>query len=414
MKTPMLIVGIVVTFLTTSFTYAQDSDTTNTNNKLIEELKYIKQPGLANAASKIYHADRRYSISGFTEINTVGYLGEKNRSEDLELYYSNLYRLGVYFGYKITDKLIFNSEIQAEFLHDGFREYGTEFNFEWIVDYLFAREFNVRVGNYPIPIGYTNINEEPIAFYSVNRPEVERIIIPTQWLETGIMFYGNILKNQIEYNIGLTKGLDASNMNEGTWIRRGRYHQVAIPESWASNFKLEFVGNEQTKLGVSGYYGNAGRGQSTPTGDAFDPIIKMISGFAGYDLGNFSLFALAIRGNTTQTDKIFLFDNQIIGSETFGYYTEARWDLFSLVNTNSSWKLPLWLRYERLDTHASIVSSFENRNFNRQNLEIISIGANLRPRKNLVIKGNYQFRKNLSKTMFDEADRVEFGLVFIF
>lgn len=385
-----------------------------TNKKLIEELKYIKQPGLANAASKIYSADRRYSIAGFTEINSVSYMGEKNRGDDIELYYTNLYRFGFYFGYKITDRLIFNSEIQAELLHDGFNEVGTEFNFEWMFDYLFHPSFNVRVGNYPIPLGYTNINEEPIAFYSVNRPEVERIILPTQWLETGVMFYGNFLSNQLEYNLGITKGLDASNMVEGTWIRRGRFHGLEVPHAWASNGKLEYVGKESIKLGIAGYYGDAGRGRETPSGQAFSPQVSLYSAFAGYEWGNFSVFGLAMKGSTTQTDRIFEFDNQVIGEETLGYYGELRWDLWSVFNSEREWKMPTWFRYERLDTHASVASSFENRAFDRQNLEIISVGANLRPKRNLVFKANYQFRENLAESIIPEANRLELGLGLIF
>lgn len=116
----------------------------------------------------------------------------------------------------------------------------------------------------------------------------------------------------------------------------------------------------------------------------------------------------------TQTEQVFQFDNQIIGEETFGYYGEFRWDLWSVLKSRKNWKLPLWVRYERLDTHASVASSFENMPIDRQNLSIISLGANLRPRKNIVLKGNYQFRNNRTETVIPEADRVEFGIGFIF
>jgi hypothetical protein len=382
--------------------------------KLIEELKYIKQPGLANAASKIYSSDHRYSISGFTEINSVSYLGEKPGGDDLELYYTNLYRFGFYFGFKITDRFIFNSEIQAELLHDGLNEVAGELNFEWMFDYLLHPAFNVRVGNYPIPVGYTNINEEPIAFYSVNRPESERIILPTQWLETGFLLYGVFLRNQLEYNLGVTKGLDGSSMVEGTWIRRGRYHALNFPQSVAANGKLEYVGNENIQLGLAGYLGNAGRGLETPNGEPFSPQVRLFSAFAGYDLGNVSFFGLAMKGKMNQTERIFEFDNQILGEETFGYYGEVRWDLFSILPKSPEWKLPLWIRYERLDTHASVATAFDTEGFNRQNLEIISLGANLRPKKSLVFKGNYQFRQNLAQNALPESNRIELGVGFIF
>ncbi|KEO75389.1 hypothetical protein [Anditalea andensis] len=382
--------------------------------KLIEELKYIKQPGLANAASKIYSSDHRFAISGFTEINSVSYLGEKLRGDDLELYYTNLYRFGFYFGFKLSDKIIFNSEIQTELLHDGFNEVNGEVNFEWMFDYLWHPSFNIRIGNYPIPLGYTNINEEPIAFYSVNRPESERIILPTQWLETGLLFYGVFLNNQMEYNLGVTKGLDASTMVEGTWIRRGRYHALNFTESIAGNGKLEYVGSENIKLGVAGYMGNAGRGLETPSGQAFNPKTRLFSAFAGYDLGIISIFALAMKGKMSETDRIYEFDEQVIGEETFGYYGEIRWDLLSILDKNKNWKLPLWIRYERLDTHASVIPSLDMIDYNHQNLEIISMGANLRPKKSLVFKANYQIRKNLAPSILPESDRIELGVGFIF
>ncbi|MCC5945954.1 MAG: hypothetical protein JJT94_13565, partial [Bernardetiaceae bacterium] len=150
------------------------SDDTTKNQIGIEKLKYIKQPGLANAASKIYSADRRYSISGFLEFNNVNYMSEKNIGDDIELYYTGLYRSGTYLGYKITDRLIFNSELQLEFVHDRAEEWHFEFNLELLLDYLFSKEFNVRIGNFPVPLGYVNVMEEPTAFYSVNRPELER------------------------------------------------------------------------------------------------------------------------------------------------------------------------------------------------------------------------------------------------
>ncbi|EIM78049.1 hypothetical protein A3SI_04462 [Nitritalea halalkaliphila LW7] len=408
------ILGVLLSYMALFSTslYAQDKNTVEqvepivdsaaveTKEKLIEELKYIKQPGLANAASKIYHADRRYSISGFLELNSVSFLGDRTRGDDLELNYTNLYRLGLYFGYKITDKFIFNSEIQAELLHDGFRELGTELNFEWIFDYLFAPQFNVRVGNYPVPIGYVNINEEPTAFYSVNRPEVERLISPTQWLETGVLFYGSVLSGNWEYNAGLTKGLDAAEMVEGTWIRRGRFHSLDF-SGLAANGKVEYTGNERIKFGLSGYYGNAGRGRMLPDGSPLDPIVQLYSVFGGYEWKNLSLFGLAMTGNMTQTDRLFLLSQQLIGQETFGYYTEARYNLFSLFpNKALKGSLPIWVRYERLDTHAGIASGLDAINFERQNLEIISIGANYRPKRNLVFKGNYQFRSNLAPQAF--------------
>lgn len=383
----------------------------------IGKLKYIKQPGLANAASKIYSADQRWSISGFGEINYVNYRGPKiTEDSDIELYYTNLYRSGTYFGYKITDKLIFNSELQLEVMHDGFNEFHWEGNLEVILDYLFSPYFNVRVGNYPVPIGYVNINEEPIAFYTVNRPEVERIILPTQWLEMGVLFYGNVF-NHIEYNIGATKGMDATQFREGSWIRRGRTHDYfSVPQGYGINGKLEYNPVKEFGMGVSGYTGNAGNGAITPiTNERLNSQLTLASAFAHYDFGNISLFGLATKGWLSETDRIYEFHNNVVGSQTFGYYGEIRWDILPYFNLDTEWKFPLFVRYERLNTHAGVHSALQDKPREEYNLSIVSLGFNARPKKNITFKANYQFRNNFfTEADIPESNRIEVGLGFIF
>ncbi|WPC10622.1 hypothetical protein LEQ04_07715 [Riemerella anatipestifer] len=143
-----------------------------------------------------FFSDKRYSISGFGEFNYVPIQDNVNTNVgDLELYYSGLYRFATFFGYRITDKLIWNSEFQIEFLHHKAEETHHEIVIEAFLDYLFKDYLKARMGFYPLTIGYVNNNDEPIMFYSVNRSEVERLITPSTWIEFGAMFYGNISKD---------------------------------------------------------------------------------------------------------------------------------------------------------------------------------------------------------------------------
>ncbi|MFN6943587.1 MAG: hypothetical protein ACK4ND_01465 [Cytophagaceae bacterium] len=380
----------------------------------IAKLKYIKQPGLANAASKIFSADQRYAISGFGEINYVNYLGPKSRDGgDVELYYTNLYRSGTYFGYKLTDKLIFMSELQMELLHDGTDEVHFEYNLEAILDLLLHNRFNIRIGNYPVPMGYVNINEEPIAFYTVNRPEVERVIIPTQWLETGLLFYGNLGKG-LEYNAGVTKGLDASDFTEGSWIRQGRYHWYKPSPGHAFNGKLLFTGIKNFETAISGYSGETRRLPMGEQGQQLQSRVSLLSAYLTYDYKNFSFFGLGARGWLTGTDQIYNFNENVLGAETFGYYAELRCDVLPYF-AKTDWKLPLFVRYERLNTHHSISPELADIARAQQDLEIITVGGNLRPKKNITLKANYQFRNNrYTDSFLPESNRFEMGLGFIF
>lgn len=152
-------------------------------------IKTEQYAGLGKAASAIYNSDKRYSISGFGEASYVNYSeGNNSNLGDLELYYTSLYRFSTFFGYRITDKVIFNGEIFVEHLRYD-NENVTNFIPEAYIDARFNKNFGIRVGYVPLVIGYINSNDEPVLFHSVNRPEVERVIIPTTWVEVGATTY---------------------------------------------------------------------------------------------------------------------------------------------------------------------------------------------------------------------------------
>ncbi|PWJ37971.1 porin [Sediminitomix flava] len=426
---------ILILSLTSLNLYAQDieSDSTEVKKGAIEELKYIKQPGFANASSKIFSSDRRYSISGFGEINYVNYHGgPKNTSSgELELYYTNLYRFGTYFGYRFTDKFILMSELQMEFMHDGFNkgefDYGLEFSF----DYLFNPYFNVRVGNYPLGLGFVNVNEEPIAFYTVNRPEVERVLIPTQWLELGVNFYGNIIED-LEYHAGVTKGMDAMAFRTGTWVRDGRtnpFHDDI--GGWAVNGKLQYGHEDHVLLALAGYYGDASMNNTLSfegkQGQKLESNLGMFTAVGAYTQGPWSFFGMFMKGWLSGTEDLYKENIQrdgsdinqssyVLGAETMGYYGEVRYDLFDLFKMNTEKKLPLFVRYEVVNTHQKVDDYFVKNDidFVGNNLEVISVGLNFRPKKNWTFKADYQFRNNRYESAGETPNQFEMGVGFIY
>ncbi len=378
-------------------------------DELVPDLKYIKQAGLANAASKIYTADQKFSFSGFGEINGVHYTESKNRSGELESYYTNLYRSGTYFGYKFTDRIIFNSDFQFEFIHDGVHHSLFEANIEAMIDFLIHPKFNLRVGNYPLPIGYVNINEEPIAFYTVNRPEVERLIIPSQWVEPGVMFYGN-LSEHWEYSLGITKGLDAQEFRESTWARDGRFMGFDRPANGAFNGQIKYDKENELAFALSGYTGTAGHHNAQ-----MNPRLNLVSSYLEWTLGQWQFFTLLTRGSLSQTEQLYQVSGQVMGSQVKGHYSEIRYDINPHTSLNPDWKIPLFIRYERLDTHGQIDPALMNLTTERQDLEIITLGVNIRPKRNLVFKGNFQFRKNHHpNTTLGQANQLEIGFGFIY
>jgi hypothetical protein len=386
------------------------------DTKLVPELTYQQHPGLAYAASKIYFSDQRYSISGFGETNFVRYSGGNNPDlGDIELFYTNLYRFSVFFGYKLTDRIIFNSEFLGEFLHDGTRETGTDVIIEAMMDFLLHRRFNVRVGYYPLPIGYINNNDEPVMFNSVNRPEVERVIIPTSWISLGMMGYGQVAP-RLSYSVGIVGGLDAREFFGGSWVRQGRQVYHSIPSDYASLAQLSYHMGERFQAGVSGYHGASGLGEVTGGEGRIKMPTTLGAIHARYSAPRYNLTAVAAQGSLGRTTDLFARTGRVLGSRTYGWYLEGDHDVLPYFRRGVSERsVSVFSRYERLNTHHRIDGALANQARREQDLRIVTVGANYRPRRNLIFKANYQFRSNFHGGLgLPESNLTEFGFGFIY
>ncbi|WP_333662991.1 porin [Chishuiella changwenlii] len=410
----------------------------DTITKETEKFKFQQQPGLGLAASKIFFSKKRWSISGFGEFNYVP-LQKKSSTDlgDLELSYSGLYRYSTFFGYRITDKLIWNSEFMMEFLHDNSNKTHHEIMVEAYFDYLWKDYLKARVGFYPITIGYVNNNDEPVMFYSVNRSEVERIIVPSTWIEFGAMFYGNISKDW-SYAFGLSQGLISKKYLSGTWIRQGREMRIAQPKSIAINPQINYTGVKNLTLSASGYYGNSGQGEKVEIAGKEVELkskINLTTAYAKYDWNNFRFVTVGVYGELGDTEKIYQLtqdDNgsngQVLGKNVYGYLFEVGCDILPYIRKtgtikhkknfffdNHEMKFSLFSRYERLNTHHKIHPDLRNLERVENNLNIWTFGFNFNTKENIVFKANYQYRTSVAVGDLQPTNHIiETGIGFIF
>ena len=429
--------------LFSTFCVIAQNDEVNANvkeKKVLDTLTYEQQSGLPVAASKIYFSDNKFTISGFGETNYNHYLGPKNReSNDLELYNTNLQRFVIYAAYKPVDWMVLYAELFAEYLNDGTEESDFEYLPEIFIDFLIDPRFNVRIGSHQPGIGYINNNDEPILFYTVNRPEVERLLIPSQWIDFGVMTYGKI-SNNLKWSASVYQGLDATNLNGATWIRRGRDHALRFNfNSAVLNSKLVYSGIKNTEVSVSGFWTQLGDGEQIIR-DNNPEIVSansfLTSAYIRHTYKNLSIMALGTYGAISNTDQLFHLtasqENgpQVLGKSVYGFYTEVSYDILPLLGFNKKkegavdnffmkrreFKLPVFARIERLNTHNTIHESLINEARSQSDLTALSLGFNFNTRKNIVFKANYQFRWNKEPMINGEyeGDRVEVGLGFIF
>lgn len=123
-------------------------------------------------------------------------------------------------SYVINDWLYFNSEIEIE--HGGIDEtagttgngtqrsrFDGEIELEqFYVDILLNPHFNIRsLGIDLVPVGRINKHHEPTVFYSTERPELYREIIPSTWFEPSVGFFGRIVEGW-DYQLMLSTGLE--------------------------------------------------------------------------------------------------------------------------------------------------------------------------------------------------------------
>lgn len=154
-----------------------------------------------------------------------------------------------------------------------------------------------------------------------------------------------------------------------------------------------------------------------------------------YEKNNLRFTVVGANGTLSETDKIYqltlqeMGNGQVLGSSVYGYLAELGYDFLPLLRRGKTiqdkkhWfyhtthmRLPLFLRYERLNTHNNIESALQNELRVQNDLTIWTLGANFNPRENIVFKVNYQFRDNkFSNPLVPrESDFVEFGFGFIF
>src|SRR5690606_31580890 len=119
---------------------------------VIPEPTYEQMFGAGPAASKVYHTRKGLSIGGYGELLMGQVVEDGNNTVDAQ-------RVVLYFGYKFTDRIIFNSEIEFEHGSTATNVQGdsgsvsAEFA---LLDFLLWQELNLRGGLLLTPFGIIN------------------------------------------------------------------------------------------------------------------------------------------------------------------------------------------------------------------------------------------------------------------
>ncbi|WDT77161.1 MAG: hypothetical protein MPW16_08065 [Candidatus Manganitrophus sp.] len=348
------------------------------------------EPGMSESDSKI-------SFHGYGELHYNNPEGGGLPDED-EPATLDFHRLVLGWSYYYNDQLSLHAEIDYE---HAAQELELEFAY---IDYVVSDAIGIRVGNVLIPVGPLNEFHEPTLFYSVERPYVQRYIIPTTWNSGGFGFFGQPIQG-VHYRIYFIEGLDASGFSEDG-IRGGR-QILSEDENKAVNFggvgRLEYTGVPGLAIGASLY--SAGAGQGTPgLGGA---RVTLWDVDVRYRIAGFDLAALYAQSSIDGAEDISAVVGETVGEEQEGWYAEVAYHLSSL--TQSEWDWVPFVRFEQFDTQSAVPSGFtENPATDRQ---VITFGLAFYPHPDVALKVDREMWE-------DEADgdgnRTNAALAFIF
>ena len=387
------------------------------NNVLKEELLAVQSDGftsvditqshsgLGAAASKVYYSKTPLSIGGYGEM----FYANPDNGDD----FSDVYRFVNYFGYKFTDNIILNAEI--EFEHGGAKPKSKDTSgyvvMEFLyLDFLFNNALNLRVGNLLVPFGNVGLRHEPTLFNTVQRPEVEKLLIPTTWGENGVLAYGRSDDLGIEYQAGVINALNINSekTKDGNikWIRSAR-QGVANKASWDPAFvgRLDYVGINGLKTGVS-VYTASGSNLKNPKADA---TIQDVSGLttnmfdihAQYDNGAFSAYGLYTQTTLDGAEKI----SSSAVEKGSGYYANLAYDVSDIIGIK--YKTPLFIQYQNYNP---VEQTVDGSNQDTYQTEVTTVGLNFFPTEQVVLKADYAMKSvnNIENNTFSLA----FGFIF--
>jgi hypothetical protein len=371
--------------------------------------------GLGPSASKVYHRDKGLAIGGYGDVRFRAFVEDKDDQTNI---YDTL-RLVLYAGYKWTDWLVFNSEIEFEHADTGNNgDVAVEF---LTVDFLLRPWLNFRTGLVLIPMGFINEVHEPPFYFGAERPEVERRIIPSTWRENGFGIFGDLDlgdAGSLGYRAYGVNGFDATGFDSGG-LRGGRQKgSKALADHFA------FVGRVDWDLGPllpgallggSVYAGKSGQnqddantGMSVP--DTFTTIYEVHAQYKAHGWTARGLFTQAFIDDAGGLSRAL---GKGLGSsvakQMVGGYAELGYDVLPLFFPDTGMSLEPFFRFEHVDTQQVVASGFfadENQDF-----DVYVAGLSYKPIPQVVLKLDY---RNFEPQDGKIADEVQASIGFVF
>lgn len=357
-----------------------------------------RSKGLGPAAASVYRKRQGVSVAGYGEMLYNNYSGSNESGDPVsKTTQFDFLRWILYAGYRFNDRFVFNSEIEIE---HGSTSLGGSTSVEFAyLDFLVNDHLTLRGGLLLVPMGLVNELHEPTVFIGANRPETERRIMPSTWRENGFGVVGSA--GMFDYRVYVVNGLLGSKFSSDG-LRGGRQKGYKAKSShMAVVTRVDVNPTPGVFFGGSFYNGGSGQGltihgQDLDVGTRIGELHAQIQ-MEGFDLRG--LFARASLDDVAELNQALGYTGKnSVGETQQGGYLQFGYNLLSRVREDV--RLMPYYRAETLDTQARVPVGYlrnpaRDRSFH-------TLGLELKPISNIVIKTDYQWNRNRSKTGLDQ------------
>jgi hypothetical protein len=308
--------------------------------------------------SAIENPLRRPAISG----TAIGGYGELTlNAPEGQPAIVDLRRVVLYVGHNFNEHLRFYSELEVEHAVASSTDQG-EFEVEQAyLDGLFGRRLNLRGGVIIMPVGIINVYHEPPTFNGVDRPEVDRLVIPSTWREPGIGIFGELAQG-VEYQAYVVNGLNANGFTAESGVAEGHQEaQLAAARDFGGVARLTYEPRLATVFGLSGYLASSGNSLRSTVGNVPVGLIEVDARTRYHGFSARGELAFMFIGDTAALNQALLAADPAasvpVASQLRGGYLEAGYDLLRLL-TPTEQTLTLFGRFDYANTQASVPAGF--------------------------------------------------------
>ncbi len=350
--------------------------------------------------------EERTTVGGYGEVHYLNPTGPDTPGR------VNVRRFVVYLAHSFSDRIAFRSELELEDTKiEGGQDGGEVALEQAYLDYTLAPAATIRAGLVLAPIGIVNETHEPPTFNGVERPSFDRDVIPSTWRDIGVGLVGTIPGSSgLNYRVYFLNGLVASGFSADAGIRGGR--QEGKEASFANpslTGRVEWV-RPGLRVGGSFWYGGSAAQDPLLGSGTFDNAVAVVSADARYDVGPLMFRGVVANVSIADAEAINAAFGEQVGSRIAGGYVEGAYRLLSALAPASTQQLNAFVRHERYNTQAGVPSGTSRDDaFARR---ITTFGLSYKPVYNVVVKGDYQLRRNRAGVGEDEQLSLGVGYQF--